>query len=152
MGAYGYNALQGTYGGPYGPAHAIGSASFLPLGLADGFRAVSESEVVAPSQMIAIGDSQIGDVGFGTDPQTDLLTGFFLAPLPENYLLYLQVRPGTPAASDPGTISMLRRHGGRWNMVFCDGHIQHGSVRAFFDWSGDEVLKLWSRDNQAHRQ
>ena len=144
VGAYGYSALVGSYG----PAFVTGSVSIRPLGSGDGGRAVSESEVVAPTQMIAVGDSQIE--AFANFAATDPITGFFEAPLSMNTLVYLARRVQLP--SDPSTAAMLRRHAGRWNMAFCDGHVEHGTVLTFFDWSRDEVVKRWSRDNQTHRQ
>jgi prepilin-type N-terminal cleavage/methylation domain-containing protein/prepilin-type processing-associated H-X9-DG protein len=47
--------------------------------------------------------------------------------------------------------AMLQRHGGRWNQAFCDGHVENGSLEMFFDYRKDEVLKLWNRDNKAHK-
>src|SRR5579859_1961387 len=55
-GAYGYSAQQG----PCVPARAPGrSVSIRPLGFLDGVHAVSDAQIAFPSQMIAIGDSQI---------------------------------------------------------------------------------------------
>ena len=52
----------------------------------------------------------------------------------------------------PQDKAMLRRHGGRWNEVFCDGHVENGRLEKFFDWRKDEVLRLWNRDNEPHRE
>jgi prepilin-type processing-associated H-X9-DG protein len=48
--------------------------------------------------------------------------------------------------------AMIQRHGGRWNQVFCDGHVENGGLDTFFNYQKDEVLKLWNRDNLPHRE
>jgi prepilin-type processing-associated H-X9-DG protein len=52
----------------------------------------------------------------------------------------------------PQDKAMLQRHGSRWNQVFCDGHVEDGGLAKFFDYRRDEVLMLWNRDNQPHRE
>ncbi len=47
--------------------------------------------------------------------------------------------------------AMLQRHGGRWNEVFCDGHVENRTLNDLFDFRKDDVSKLWNRDNQVHR-
>jgi prepilin-type processing-associated H-X9-DG protein len=94
--------------------------------------------------MIAIGDSQIIKItGLPSD-----LTGLFEAPAGNTGIIQIQANP---QLLTPSIKAMLQRHGGSWNMVYCDGHVEHGGVRTFFDWSSDEVVRRWNRDNQPHR-
>jgi hypothetical protein len=37
------------------------------------------------------------------------------------------------------------------NMVFCDGHVEHGGALRFLDFGNDEVARHWNRDNQVQR-
>jgi prepilin-type N-terminal cleavage/methylation domain-containing protein/prepilin-type processing-associated H-X9-DG protein len=149
VGAYGYNAQQLFFSSALGR-----NVSLLPLGFKDGTRAVPDNEVVSPSLMIAIGDSQMLPLGvaFASQEVPGELTGLFRAPYPQNGLIKMQVRPAMPPKFDQYEKAAFMRHGGRWNMIFCDGHVSHGGVGAFFDFDSDEVAKLWNRDNQAHRQ
>jgi prepilin-type N-terminal cleavage/methylation domain-containing protein/prepilin-type processing-associated H-X9-DG protein len=140
VGAYGYSANTGLMGQPDFRAFFV-----LPLG-PTGSQAVRESQVIAPSQMIAIGDSEI--LPFSNLP-SDPLTGQYIAPFP-----MLQFQSLFPAyeVSTPYNRAMLKRHDGKWNMVFCDGHVEHGTAISFFNWTNDVAARRWSRDNQVHRQ
>jgi len=147
IGAYGYNAIEGPFG-------AVGSqVELLSLGRWDaGNRPVSESQVIVPSQMIAIGDSQLIQLsGMPANAANDI-DGLNVAPSPQNSLISDDINFHPEATASASTTATLRRHGGQWIMVFCDGHSEQGRGRTFFDWRSDEVLKLWSRDNRAHRQ
>jgi len=145
-GAYGYNASGGN------AIQITGGRVYktFPLGSEANGRPVSEREVVAPSQMIAIGDSQMEDIGSDSvpgDPVLNVINGMDRAPLYSGVAL-VELGP----LNDINLKAMAIRHGGRWNMVFCDGHVERGSARTFFDFNNDEVLKRWNRDNKAHRE
>lgn len=85
---------------------------------------VRESEVIVPSDMMAIGDSFAGDVGL----------------MREN-LDYLKGEGNTVA-----------RHQGRANVVFCDGHVESPTLQSLFVDTGDEALSRWNRDHLPHRE
>jgi prepilin-type processing-associated H-X9-DG protein len=42
-----------------------------------------------------------------------------------------------------------RRHGGRYNVAFCDGHIENLKTNALFT-TDMTVLKRWNYDNVPH--
>jgi len=43
-----------------------------------------------------------------------------------------------------------KRHAGRWNLAFCDGHIESPTLReAFFD-QRTAARSRWNRDNEPH--
>jgi len=36
-------------------------------------------------------------------------------------------------------------------MLFCDGHSENGKLGQFFNFTDDNLLRLWNRDNQPRR-
>ena len=119
--SYGYNVYGSLAIG--NPTNALGLlghfVSFSAL-----FKPIKESEVVAPTDMMAIGDSFVGGVFF---TRQDL-----------NYL----DRNG--AASS--------RHQGKANVVFCDGHVESSTLGFLFVDISDEALSRWNRDHSSHRE
>jgi prepilin-type N-terminal cleavage/methylation domain-containing protein/prepilin-type processing-associated H-X9-DG protein len=142
-GAYAYNAVDGIGINPYG----FGG---VPIDPPKGYevRPIKESEVANPSRMISIGDSTILSIppdgpgslrGGACAPWFwHLADAMFSAVIAEPY-----------KSLTPGDNAMLKRHGGKWNQVFCDGHVENGRLEKFYDYRNDEVLKLWNRDNVA---
>jgi len=47
-------------------------------------------------------------------------------------------------------ISARNRHTGCFNLLFCDGHIQHMKPSKLFG-QGDDALQRLNNDHQAHR-
>jgi prepilin-type processing-associated H-X9-DG protein/prepilin-type N-terminal cleavage/methylation domain-containing protein len=86
---------------------------------------VPEAEVVTPSDMMAIGDSFTGDVFFMREPDLDYLN-----------------RAGFASS----------RHGGKVNVVFCDGHVESPTLKSAFADTNDAALVRWNRDHQPHRE
>jgi prepilin-type N-terminal cleavage/methylation domain-containing protein/prepilin-type processing-associated H-X9-DG protein len=89
--------------------------------LSHSIRPISESEVVCPSDMMAMGDVIAGG-NFMREP--DL------------------------AASKAALI----RHQGKFNVVFCDGHVESPTLQFLFADTSDAALSRWNRDHQAHRE
>jgi prepilin-type processing-associated H-X9-DG protein len=135
-GAYAYNAIDGVAPYPFGFGGVPLDEPFQGLSQ---LRPIRESEVINPSRMIAIGDSTIVPQG----PEDPDQMGIPMAP----WSWYL----APDQLLTPQDKAMLRRHGGRWNQVFCDGHVENGRLEDYFDYRKDEVLKLWNRDNEPHR-
>jgi prepilin-type processing-associated H-X9-DG protein/prepilin-type N-terminal cleavage/methylation domain-containing protein len=88
------------------------------------FAPVPESEVVSPSEMMAIGDSFRGGVYFMREPDLASLD-----------------RVGFASS----------RHRGRVNVLFCDGHVESLSLQFVFTDTSDAALIRWNRDHQPHR-
>jgi prepilin-type processing-associated H-X9-DG protein len=114
--SYGYNAygVGGNFTNSPGLlGHLIPHTEFAGIG---------ESEVVAPSEMMAIGDSLNGSSYIWRSPHL--------------------ARAKTPPA----------RHQGIANMVFCDGHVESPTLQFLFADTSDEALSRWNRDHQPHRE
>jgi prepilin-type N-terminal cleavage/methylation domain-containing protein/prepilin-type processing-associated H-X9-DG protein len=131
--SYGYNIWgvypQGKYFPKgYGLTNALGLCGRLIPGTTivpglPGFAPVEESEVTAPADMMAIGDSILG---FHTLDRWDMMT---------------------PAR----TGRVMARHQGRINVLFCEGHVESPTVKYVFEDSSDAALVRWNCDHQPHR-
>ncbi len=102
-----------------------------PLGLSKNYLhrlyfPVAESEVVAPSQMMAISDSFTG-------------SGM------------LRRESGLAEAGHAAKYPPMKRHQGKANVVFCDGHVESPTLHFLFQDTSDEALSRWNRDHQPHR-
>lgn len=84
---------------------------------------IQESDVVAPSNMMALGDS--------LDGQPDLQ---------RRAILFLNA--AAPIAA---------RHQGRVNILLCDGHVESPLPVFVFEDASDAALVRWNRDHQPHR-
>ncbi len=117
--SYGYNAFGSLKNG--NPTNALGllgrfvSAQTL-------FQPIAESEVISPSDMIAIGDSFVGGVYF---------TRLELSNLDKN---------GRATS----------RHQGKANVTFCDGHVESPPLKSLFADTNSAALARWNRDHQPH--
>jgi prepilin-type N-terminal cleavage/methylation domain-containing protein/prepilin-type processing-associated H-X9-DG protein len=159
VGAFAYNGGSGgvLIGGIGGTPITVGEAPLLSGGLGGNTTngPARESTIISPSQLIAIGDSAIEpSTGLGGGSPPGYPSGIPAAP----YFFPILVGPpwplGFPTVSLPDPLQqlMFRRHGGRWNMVFCDGHVENGGAPKFFNYYSDDVLSLWNTDHQAHRE
>jgi len=48
--------------------------------------------------------------------------------------------------------AIKHRHLGKWNVLFCDGHVRAHSTAELFNFNDDEVLRLRNKDNLPHRE
>jgi len=83
---------------------------------------VNESEVAAPSDMMAIGDVFNGGAAFWRDV----------------------------TVTNSGTANS--RHQGKANAVFCDDHVESPTLESLFDATNDAALVRWNRDHLPHRE
>jgi len=125
--SYGYNVYGVLWPGNHTNAlglHGsfISGATFIPG--RSGFAPVRESEVAAPASMMAIGDSIIGGAIFE--------------------------RVGLDYLDRNGRAT--RRHQGKVNVLFCDGHVESPTLRFVFEETNDDALRRWNRDHQPHRE
>jgi len=120
--SYAYNgfgcnlgALQGLDGGVEGPAFRV--------------HHIKESQVVAPSDMIAFCDGN------------DSVRGWNFTVVPTWGFTW---NDGLFESFGP-----TRRHNGGANVLFCDGHIEYGKYRKWVE-HRDDVMRRWNRDHQPH--
>ena len=110
-------------------------------GLQD-IRAIREQEVRNPSGMIAAGDS-----GFGL-----FQVGNKYEPSGTANLSWGIVHPSSVIGPESYGRWVLKRHRGRWNVLFCDGHVATIRIRNLFGFRVDDVRRLWNKDDQPHRE
>jgi prepilin-type N-terminal cleavage/methylation domain-containing protein/prepilin-type processing-associated H-X9-DG protein len=121
---YGYNYLGVNSAGKNEPTGLGGRTATKFPGVPA--PPVEDTEVVSPSEMIAIGDS------FDGNPVLQRAS----------WLDAQQYSVPSPSA----------RHRGRANIVFCDGHVESPTLRFLFEDTSDEALVLWNRDHLPHRE
>ena len=109
--------------------------------------------------MIAIGDSLLGWLptgsvtsGYGLPSHPPLIWG-------SGWILNTRIPPGQ---GDPAGYALAgvglgdgiyqRRHGGRFNIVFCDGHVETLRVSDLFTTRSDAILARWNNDGLPHRE
>jgi prepilin-type processing-associated H-X9-DG protein len=130
LSSYGYNAggLRGREGGaPLGLGGVAAITSILRP------PPVSESDVINPAQMIALGDAMAGWKGVimretgWLGRRADLIPG----------------NRGT-------TADARRQHDNRANLVFCDGHGEALPLPTLFQSEAVPALCRWNRDDKPH--
>jgi prepilin-type processing-associated H-X9-DG protein len=127
---YGYNVYGvSSTGGGITNNNALGlrgnlaqTGGIFPKSTA--FQLVKETDVVVPSDMMAMGDSIVGDIRF----------------LRLDLAYYDKYGRATA------------RHQGRINVVFCDGHVESPKLNFLYDDLSDVALARWNRDHQPHRE
>ena len=95
---------------------------------------VPESEVVNPGEMMALGDGFIGHDNLILGGESRLWRTFDL-----------------PLSLKPNSID-TSRHQGKFNVVFCDGHVESPTLKFLFADTSDAALSRWNRDHQPHRE
>ena len=63
--------------------------------------------------------------------------------------LYQQAVLGLPAG-DLMVSAYQHRHGGKWNVSFCDGHVESLAPRALWGLNNPSVARRWNRDHLPH--
>ena len=149
-GSYGYNTSGADEG--YG-FHGLGTVgdSNVPTPTWAGTPR-REAQVVSPSDMIAFGDAVlepsfgISKVGFIPCGQGQLSFAFNNDWLSDQ--LYTDIMLGQPDA--PIAHAYRVRHNAKWNIGFCDGHVENLAPRDLFDLSKDSVARRWNIDHEPH--
>lgn len=152
-GCYGYNRWGVWKAGE--PSLGLGDSGRVMAGPSPATR---ESEVARPSLMISIGDGPLAPTVY--DPATvygwsdfSRYEGFNDYRAETSQSIYPSPGMGTwPTGRELVARSIKRRHLGKWNIAYCDGHVQTHTTKEIFDYSDDEVLKLHNKDNLPHRE
>jgi len=141
LGSYGYNDW-GSYSPEAAVNYALGN-SFTngPL--------VRETEVAVPSDMIALGDSNYSPIN-NTDgylPLAKKYTAAGIGSLNKKQCYY----PLFPRDTQAEALRLIRqRHSGRFNVAFCDGHVEAIRHQKLYERS-EAALRRWNRDHQPHQ-
>jgi len=148
LGAYAYN---------HGGVASIGQPTRMVMGLAGEFwpdldtthsshiKPVRDSDVIAPSDMIAFSDSVI------TTTLDHEAKRYWSG---HSYLFY---DIGTDLPGVQGGV-VNRRHSGRWNTAFCDAHVENLRTSQLHYRSGsgaapnEQVSRRWNIDHQPHHE
>lgn len=147
--SYGYNSFGVIVGqAPDSPAFGLSSwvtqdgVQFLPT---------RENQVVSPSDMIAFVDAvfvpQRDAEGKHLVGEEQLWEFFYF----ENTDTYNEIVLGLPA-NDRNVLAYAQRHGGQWNVLFCDGHVANLKGKGLFNLADPEVARHWNNDDQPHNQ
>jgi prepilin-type processing-associated H-X9-DG protein/prepilin-type N-terminal cleavage/methylation domain-containing protein len=117
---------------------------------------VRDSQIVNPSDMIAIGDAVLGwSLPLYGSPTLGAAGDDDLSPVQSSSIhsVWVQLGHGLYYPTDAPVLGWYKqRHNGRFNVLFCDGHVEGLKVRDLFDLGQDQVLKRWNRDNLPHRE
>lgn len=137
--SYGYNEE-----GYFANGETIEFRGLAGVSMDRGSRPITESEVVVPSDMIALGDSfaplSKGISGLPTDAVT------------ESIGLSRWEGSGFRGRGVPEAVGRaIARHRNRANIVFCDGHAEAPSLPTLFLDRDDASLRRWNRDHEPHR-
>lgn len=101
------------------------------------FGQVRESEVLVPSDMIALGDGILRVQQFLTyGPNLERSS-------------YLVATESIPSLAQDD-LTTRRRHLRRSNVGFCDGHVESGSLSRWFYDETESALQRWNRDHKAY--
>jgi len=120
-----------------------------------------ENGTVNPSDLICLGDALLQTAVLPNAPKFMIeISGVELSPTspaamalwPEFGLSPTHQEPDQEQAQAEWRKINRRRHGGRFNITFCDGHVEDLKPQGLFDVRRDEVLKRWNRDNLPHRE
>jgi prepilin-type processing-associated H-X9-DG protein/prepilin-type N-terminal cleavage/methylation domain-containing protein len=157
LGSYGYNA-NGVKFTPstLGLGGALSKVT-VEGGIADVHNPVlriTENQVRVPSDMIAFGDATLiwtpaalMRMLYGENYDRDGYDGMALIDINSRNAVE---RPNYVGSH--GVISAtLKRHSGRYNIAFCDGHIE-GIHRDRLFRKSDETLRRWNNDNEPHAE
>ena len=134
---YGYNFIGAARHNP--PALNPGLGGNFVLDVSGGrYVPVPENRVVAPAQMIALGDS----AAFIRPPAGALPT------VTRSNILYIAFPFNFPAWGYEG---VGKWHNGGANLLFCDGHVEFAKQTEWMAATPDR-RRLWNSDNQPHEE
>jgi prepilin-type N-terminal cleavage/methylation domain-containing protein/prepilin-type processing-associated H-X9-DG protein len=134
LGAYGYNDQGYSTLGPTDGWNGLGgkpALSTTPISRPQ--TPTTESEVLRPAAMIAIGDSSMVENAQRLSGSTYLADGFY-------HFTHL-----------PSPSAQQRRHGGKLHMLYCDGHVSLHARKQIFDPDNDNARIFWNKDSLPHR-
>jgi prepilin-type processing-associated H-X9-DG protein/prepilin-type N-terminal cleavage/methylation domain-containing protein len=161
VGSYSYNEI-GV--GPFGP-NAFGvQGAGLGLGLNADDSPIREGQVLQPANMFALADSELFPVNTSyanwhqAAGDVFALSDMELIQIPPGH--YYSPYSSAPAPPPGGALYFIgladgfyqRRHNTKFNVLFCDGHVETLRISQIFTTLSDDVLRRWNNDGQPHRE
>lgn len=147
LGSYGYNANGVQFGlSPFGLGGYLTDPSDI-----NSIKPITETGVTVPAQMIELGDANLMWVLPG------ILQTYYAITGPVSYSGYARLdissRDSTENSGYGGRPGILaanqKRHRGRFNVIFCDGHIEGLTDAKLFE-KTDLNLARWNNDHLPH--
>jgi prepilin-type processing-associated H-X9-DG protein len=113
------------------------------------------SDVSAPAMMLAMGDldAEVLDSDRYPPPApTVVLPKVNLEPVSAAGWIAVGIIPDQPTnrVLKAWQQAIGRRHDGRWQMSYCDGHVEKNKVNDLFDIRIQQVRSRWNRDDAPH--
>jgi prepilin-type processing-associated H-X9-DG protein len=102
--------------------------------------ALRETQVVVPSDMIAVGDLGARDANGMVLPILDRI----------GFVTNGMATSANKEAEQSGYDFTKKRHGSKANMLFCDGHVEGPKFTSVYR-NQDVQLQRWNNDHQPHR-
>jgi len=146
FGPYGYNC-DGTGPEPVGHLGLNGDGTFTNFTDPP----TPANEILAPSDMIALGDANIYPFNLPNQPaqcvvgEIDLQYIYMV----ENPFLFLY-GPPSPIPRMMFAADQNRHDQGRRNIVFCDDHVECLASNQLFHPADPSVRRRWNKDHQSH--
>jgi prepilin-type N-terminal cleavage/methylation domain-containing protein/prepilin-type processing-associated H-X9-DG protein len=134
VGGAGFSYSYNAWGSVPDSQQQLGLSGYWPGNLK-----IRESQVLSPSNMVGIGDADL--------VIDQIRNNAWNQPFPTKY--YQAVIPGLPPR-DSAVRAMKQRHDGRWNIGFCDGHLENLKPTRLFDVQNPEQMRRWNNDHQPH--
>jgi prepilin-type processing-associated H-X9-DG protein len=128
LGAYGYNAALGT------TSVSTNQDGLGPPTLTI-FARLRDSDVARPVELPVFGDTHIDFL----QPQIMGIVSIGAFGDDTTYVLGLP----QPGSADAAAFAM-KRHAGKWNIGFADGHVEAPKLNYLFDYTDPSVLKRWN--------
>jgi prepilin-type processing-associated H-X9-DG protein len=115
-----------------------------------GLAGMRETKVLKPADMISFGDAAIYLSIFEGLPSSSTVGAEMLSVGLNDRALRAK-DPSTTAADNQRRGLYQPRRAGRFNLVFCDGHVENNKPDKFFDLRQNPAVACrWNYDNQAH--
>jgi prepilin-type N-terminal cleavage/methylation domain-containing protein/prepilin-type processing-associated H-X9-DG protein len=147
--SYGYNWIGLTQNWWQKPP--LGLGGHYPTNAPyDPYRATGESEVLFPSEMVAIGDSDVWAASSPCFVNCSEMNPASLAPSILAGTAQKSAPPATSGQVQAWEAGIKRRHNGRWQIVFCDGHVDGLKTGQLYDFRQVEVRQRWNKDHEPH--
>jgi len=143
--AYSMNPERSFQLGLGGEVLARTSTNFgtqIQYGLPTAIRAIKDNQVLSPANMISVGDS-LALTYYDPDPRYSITEG-----CPDLSQLIRRAVRGDFADIPSYWNTWKKRHNNKFNVVFCDGHVETFQSEKFLGTDSDQ--RRWNNDFEAH--